>query len=131
MTRRTSLALAAAALLAVSGCVEDSTGPQGPDLSGTWAGTTAVAGTPLRFQLVLQDEGDRLSGTGEVQAPDDTLDVTVAGTNDHPDVSLRLSAEAYADAVFEGALAGDSIPGRMTGSGFGSQSMVLKRVLTP
>lgn len=136
MRKTLLLAGAAAALLAACGGSDLDIGVFSVD--GTWAGTTRLPvpatedpADSAEYDFVLQlDQSERdVSGSGEVQAGAQSLDVDVRGRWDYPRVDLVFTAPEFASVVFQSNFGAtrDSLKGTLTGSGFSGATLNLIR----
>lgn len=141
----------AAVFAALAACGEGPLDPGEYTLEGSWLGR----GFPYELALALDQDGEnRVAGTGELRAlrelleteiltdsprvvdtiridtvaTADTVRFDVRGRWDYPGFVLRLTAEGYADAEYEGTYAAaDSINGTLTGSGFSGTTIRIVR----
>ena len=125
--RPAALALAFAALLAAcsNGTVDV---PAGPDLDGTWTGSTT---TPVvAYRLKVTDDGGSLSGTGDAKGARDSVGVQLDGEKSFRTVDFALKSTGFVDLTFHGTTNAnaDSIVGTVTGSGYSGQALVLRHV---
>lgn len=134
----------------LAACGEGPLDPGPYSLEGTWLGRDY----PYELSFELEQDGDnRVSGTGALAGleevletafnPDDptdldtvSIDTIVTGTVefqvdgdwDHPNFELRLTAEGYADAVYDAAFADpDTVRGTLVGSGFTNPAIEIIR----
>lgn len=134
----------------LAACGEGPVHPGSFTLDGTWEGR----GFPYELRLELdQDRANRVRGTGEARLLREVLETVVVSTDppvldtvfidtvaadtvrfdvsgewDHPQFRLRLRAEGYADAEFEGNFTqADSIRGVLRGSGFPNPTITVVR----
>jgi hypothetical protein len=117
--------IAIAALLAAcgSGTVDV---PAGPDLTGTWEGSTT---TPVvGFHVQVTDKGGSLSGTGRVMGVVDSANVTLDGKKTFRTVNFTLAAPGFVTVAYKGSVNADadSIVGTVSGSGYTGQSLILR-----
>lgn len=104
-------------------------------VTGAWRGTTYVhVGTDsiaYTFDLDLEQDQEKVTGTGTIRAATDSVRTSVSGSWAFPDVDLRLSAPDYADIVFNSTFARqasrDSLVGPLIGSGFADTNLTLVR----
>ena len=87
--RRTRFATLLVPVLAL-GCGDDPAGPPYADFSGEWRGSL----TGISVRLYLTDSDGDVSGTGILSAAQ-TLNITVSGDHDHPDVDFTAYATGY------------------------------------
>lgn len=129
------------------------TGPLDPGpftLQGTWHGR----GFPLELFLdLLQDGGNQVTGSGEIRALQELLEVDtitlvplkldttlidtvvtdetaveVEGDWDHPEFVLTLRSEGFADVEFDARYADrDTITGTLRGSGFSQNVRIVRQ----
>ena len=79
------------------------------DVSGTWKVDGDVAGNPVKFDCVLKQDGEKLSGTAGIEGKD----VPVTGSAKEKTVVFEFDTDGGYHLVFTGALADD---GGMKGS---------------
>ena|SRR5688500_12103259 len=120
--RRLPLGLA---LVLLAACTRGPTDPGSFTLDGDWRGESGA------YELLLaldQDDENDVSGTGELRTESGTVELTVHGDWAHPTFELLLTAEGFADARYAGSWArSDSIAGTLSGSGFSSLQLSIKR----
>ena len=125
MIDRTRLRLALGLAL-LAACNRGPTDPGSFTLDGDWRGESGA------YELLLaldQDAENDVSGTGELRNVSGTVELTVQGDWNHPGFELLLSAEGFADVRYTGSWArSDSISGTLSGSGFASLPLSIKRV---
>lgn len=104
-------------------CGTGSTGPI-PTMTGKWSGT--VAGATVSLTVNEQTAGT-ITGNGAISGNVSSVEVTVTGTHQHPNVSLTFRS-VLLDNYFQGAFTDDkTISGRGTGSIFIDAALTLRR----
>jgi hypothetical protein len=105
-------------------------------VTGAWRGTTyvhvgATDSIAYTFRLDLDQDRENVGGSGVISTPADSVETSVDGSWDYPNVTLRLSSPEYADIRFDSKFARevsrDSLVGPLTGSGFDGRSLTLVR----
>jgi hypothetical protein len=134
MSSRLSLIASSIAIVLISACGSDSTGPakQGtgstgapPDLAGSWTGI--VGGQVLALTLI--NNGGTVSGVGTISnTPSGLRALTVAGTFATPSALLTLSSGTIAPISLSASLNVNTLTGSLAGSGFSGDAIALFRV---
>jgi hypothetical protein len=99
--KRIALALCAVALAAVS--------VSAADISGTWNVDGDVVGNPVKFPCVMQQDGEKLTGTATLEAG---KDVQVTGTVKDAAVTFEFDNEhegTMYHLVFSGTIGDDGV----------------------
>ena len=73
------------------------------DVSGNWKVDGDVVGNPVKFDCVLKQEGEKLSGTAVIEGKD----VPVSGSVKERDVTFEFDTSSGYHLVFTGALGED------------------------
>jgi hypothetical protein len=112
-----------------SGCSDNPVDSTEPSITGSWAGTSNVQGTPVTLSLQMVENGGSVSGNGSLSAVS-SVAVSVTGTYNYPALSLTIRSSGFQDTAFSGTLAagGNAITGSMSGSStFENFSITLNR----
>lgn len=114
----------AAAAFALS--CSTTTGPDLPDLSGSWTGANEQIG--LTLTLSEGRFGD-VQGTGMLNAGASGFPLVVQGEHRHPDVSLTLRISEDQEIQLDGTLVeGAVMSGSLNGPGFDRTAILLSRL---
>lgn len=94
-----------------------------PIASGSWAGSfQTTQGTDVDATMTItEDAAGGLTGSGNFSVGTaGAIAFTVSGAHAHPSISMTLSSAGNADTNLSGQMfpSGDSITGRLNGSGF-------------
>ncbi len=79
------------------------------DVTGRWTGTALQGDSLLEFDLQLSQTEEDISGSGEVRAGGETVDVTVRGDFGFPQVDLTLSAPGFVPLTLDAAFRRDTV----------------------
>lgn len=120
-------AWASAALLFVFAACKDQAPPPPPTVNGFWTGTSGS----MTLSLTLAQNSAAVTGSGQVSVPGEAIALTVqSGTFVHPTLSATLAATGYEPMNYTGTMSqsnANQIVGRLNGSGFQNESVVLTR----
>lgn len=112
-----------ASLLVIVGC-SDGTAPEVPSMAGSWSGN--FRGATVTFTAT--EDNRNIVGNGHISAGVESIALTISGTHVHPDVALTLTAIGFQEMAFSGMFSSDTqITGRLNGSGFNNEQVVLIR----
>ena len=116
-----------AVTLSSVGC-DDNSVEADPTLSGSWAGTTTVAGATFTVDLQMTETSGNVNANGTLVYID-PIAVNATGTYNFPSVSMTIRSSGLQDLNFDGDLTADgkSLTGSMRGSGFDNFSITLRR----
>jgi len=137
MKRILSLLAALLLVLFVLGCSEDEesnpVNPSNPTVSGSWNGVSKLLGIEVVWvDTDLSQSGNSVSGSAklvQITAIADTLNCSVSGNNNYPNVSLTFQPSGlYQPMTFTGSFATkDSLSGKLNGSGASNWDMTFVR----
>ncbi|HVG44610.1 MAG TPA: hypothetical protein VM890_07765 [Longimicrobium sp.] len=105
-------------------------------VTGAWRGTayvkvSATDSIAYTFRLDLEQDRADVGGSGVISTAADSVQTSVDGEWDYPNVTLRLSSPEYADirfnSTFARELSRDSLVGPLIGSGFTGTNLTLVR----
>lgn len=104
-------------------------------VTGAWRGTAyvpvGVDSVAYTFALDLRQDRSVVTGSGVISAAADSVETSVDGVWAYPNVTLRLSADDFAEIRFNSAFARqvsrDSLVGPLIGSGFSGRQLTLVR----
>ena len=99
-----------------------------PTVTGSWVGTTTVQGAVLTMDIQLTERDQTINGSGSLTLVD-PIAVRITGTHNFPNVALTITSSGLQDLNFTGTLAGggESLTGRLVGSGFDNFSITLRK----
>lgn len=102
-----------------------------PTLRGEWRGQGRTAGdAAFTVALDLSEADGTVGGQATITGPSASVETGVEGDNEYPNVRLDFTRDAYVTLRFEGRFVGvrtDSVVGRLTGSGFNNDSLLIVR----
>lgn len=106
----------------------NSVNPDNPTLTGSWKGTARLFGVGVLFiDTDLSQDGTSISGNSKLIqiSVKDTLDCTVSGNNNYPNVNLTFQPSgSYQPMTFTGSfVTKDSLSGKLNGSGANNWDM--------
>ena len=103
-----------AALVALAlACGDDSSGPSGAQLDGTWSGDTDL-GT---MSITLNETGGDITGTGLLTAGSHSADLALEGTLDGSTVVIEVSSPVLTPFELNGSVNGNTMTGTIDGAG--------------
>lgn len=108
-------------LLAVVGCASTSSSPA--SAAGSWSGSTAS----VSLDMTLTETGQSVSGSGGIVVNSTSYGVSISGSLINSDVELTLTAGGYQPVAFSATLAGGTMSGSLSGSGFPGTSITVTR----
>lgn len=102
------------------------TGPEVPDLSGSWTGANEQVGLTLS---ITEGRFGQVQGTGMLNAGSSGFPVVVRGEHRHPNVSLTLRLSEDQAIQLDGTLVeGAVVTGSLDGVGFDRLAIILSRL---
>lgn len=125
MPKRSLVATVALAVF-LNGCGGDSTGPnERANLNGQWTGVVTIGESSATMSLTLTHNRDTnaIQGAGTFGS----FAVSASGTFARPTVTLTLTSTGYEDMNFTGTHDDGVITGRLNGSGFLNDPLVLRK----
>ncbi len=122
---RTLSALSVCAFLALFlSCT--TTGPEFPELTGSWSGANSQVGLTLALS---EGRFGEIQGTGVLNSGSSAFSLVVEGQHRHPSVSLALRLSEQDQIRLEGTLVeGAVVTGSLDGLGFDRVAITLSRL---
>lgn len=124
--RRTAHAVSACALAVVVLSCSTTTGPDLPELTGSWSGSNNQVGLVLTLS---EGRFGEISGTGTLNSGSSAFPIVVKGTHRSPALSLQLRLTEEDQILLEGSVVeGSVILGSLDGLGFDRLAITLGRL---
>jgi hypothetical protein len=135
MKKLLSLLVVVIMFLGVLACSEEESNPVNPNnptLTDNWTGTATLLGIGVVFvNADLSQSGTSISGNAKLKqlAVQDTMDCSVSGNNNYPNVSLTFQPSGlFQPMTFTGTFVNkDSLSGKLNGSGASNWDMTFVR----
>lgn len=104
------------------------TGPELPELTGSWSGSNSQIGLTLTLS---EGRFGEVSGTGILNSGSSAFPLVVEGEHRHPAVSLVLRLSEVDQIRLDGTLVeGSVLSGSVDGLGFDRVAIILSRLVT-